>query len=124
MDARAPLEGAETSTNNGAGPPRPRRRRGWLVLVVLLIVAGAVVWRLRSAPAPQSPAGRAGRDAPTQVVAAAVKKGDIHVRLSALGTVTSLATVTVKTQISGQLTRIDFKEGQEVKKGDSLVEID
>jgi multidrug efflux system membrane fusion protein len=58
------------------------------------------------------------------VAVEAAGKGDIGINLNALGTVTSLATVTVRTQISGYLIKIDFKEGQEVKKGDLLAEID
>jgi len=124
MDARAPI--AETENKPGLIAGAPRRRRGRVILLIILIaIAGAVVWRLRTAPPQQNATGgRFGRDVPTQIVAAAVKAGDIHVRLSALGTVTSLATVTVKTQISGQLTKISFREGQEVAKGDPLAEID
>jgi multidrug efflux system membrane fusion protein len=55
---------------------------------------------------------------------ATVGKGDIGINLNALGTVTSLATVTIRTQISGYLLKIDFKEGQDVRKGDLLAEID
>jgi len=58
------------------------------------------------------------------IVPETVGKGDIGVNLNALGTVTSLATVTVRTQISGYLMKIDFQEGQDVKKGDLLAEID
>ena len=58
------------------------------------------------------------------VVAAAVVKGDLDIALNALGTVTSLSTVTVRSQISGQLVNIDFREGADVKKGDPLAEID
>jgi multidrug efflux system membrane fusion protein len=58
------------------------------------------------------------------IVAETVGKGNIDVNLNALGTVTSLATVTVRSQISGYLMKINFKEGDEVKKGDSLAEID
>jgi multidrug efflux system membrane fusion protein len=58
------------------------------------------------------------------IVPEAVVKGDVDITLNALGTVTSLATVTVRTQISGYLVRIDFEEGQDVKKGDLLAEID
>jgi membrane fusion protein, multidrug efflux system len=87
-----------------------------------LIVAG-VVWWSRQQVAPQQPAG--GRNAAAMsIVPESVVKGDVGITLNALGTVTSLATVTVRTQISGYLIRIDFKEGQDVKKGDLLAEID
>jgi membrane fusion protein, multidrug efflux system len=55
---------------------------------------------------------------------AVAAKGDIPITFEGLGTVTPLATVTVKTQINGQLTQIAFKEGQLVKKGDFLAQID
>ena len=58
------------------------------------------------------------------IVPETVGKGDIGINLNALGTVTSLATVTIRSQISGYLMKIDFKEGDEVKKGDLLAEID
>ena len=48
--------------------------------------------------------------------AAAAQKGDIDIALNALGTVTSLSTVTVRTQVSGQLVKIDFQEGQAVNR--------
>jgi len=58
------------------------------------------------------------------IVPEVVGKGDIGININALGTVTSLATVTIRSQISGQLVRVAFKEGDEVKKGDLLAEID
>ena len=58
------------------------------------------------------------------IVPETVGKGDIGINLNALGTVTSLATVTIRTQISGYLIKVDFKEGDEVKKGDLIAEID
>ena len=67
-----------------------------------------------------------GRDrAPQQSVGiATIAKGDLRVFAVGLGTVTPLATVNVVTQISGQLTQVAFREGQIVKKGDFLAQID
>jgi membrane fusion protein, multidrug efflux system len=74
--------------------------------------------RFRSRP------GQQGQANPVAVSVATVTAGDITVRIPALGTITPLATVTVKTQINGQLQKIFFKEGQLVKEGDPLALID
>jgi membrane fusion protein, multidrug efflux system len=88
----------------------------------LLLLAG-VVWWSRQGSAPQQ--ANSGRNAaPMSIVPEVVGKGDIGININALGTVTSLATVTIRSQISGQLVRVAFKEGDEVKKGDLLAEID
>ena len=101
------------------------RRFPWGILLVLLAIAAAVAWWFHERPAPQ-PAGRTRGNVTTAVpiVAAAATKGDIDITLNGLGTVTPLATVTVRTQINGQLTDVGFKEGQLVKKGDFLAQID
>jgi multidrug efflux system membrane fusion protein len=81
------------------------------------------VWWTRQEGAPQQAAG--GRNsAPMSIVPEVVTKGDIGITINALGTVTSLATVTIRSQISGYLMKVDFKEGDDVKKGDLLAEID
>jgi membrane fusion protein, multidrug efflux system len=94
-----------------------------LPFVLALLVVAGVVWWTRQGSAPQ-PGGNARNAAPMSIVPETVSKGDIAVNLNALGTVTSLATVTIRTQISGYLIKVDFKEGDEVKKGDLLAEID
>lgn len=68
--------------------------------------------------------GTTGQAAPVPVSVATVASGDLMVRIPALGTITPLATVTVRTQISGQLQKIFFTEGQLVKQGDPLALID
>ena len=113
----APATGASQTAK-----PRSRRRWGLIVIVLALVVAG-IIWKTREGSAPE-PAGRGRNNAPMSIVPEAVGKGDIGINLNALGTVTSLATVTVRTQISGYLMKIDFTEGNEVKKGDLLAEID
>jgi multidrug efflux system membrane fusion protein len=70
------------------------------------------------------PGSAAGQNAPVAVSVATVASGDVTVRIPALGTITPLATVTVRTQISGQLQKIFFTEGQLVKQGDPLALID
>jgi multidrug efflux system membrane fusion protein len=99
----------------------PSRRMGWWAVGIVLVLAviGWIVWRSHES------ATRAGRAAlPMPVVAATAAIGDMPVTLAALGTVTPLATVTVTTQISGQLMQVGFQEGQEVNKGDFLAQID
>src|SRR5437879_5048977 len=106
---------------------KARRRRGFALpaLVVLLIVAGVVWWtRHESAPQQGGSGGGRGAAAPMSIVPETVSKGDIGINLNALGTVTSLATVIIRSQISGYLMKIDFKEGDEVRKGDLIAEID
>lgn len=109
--------------------PAPPRSRRWRWLLALLIVAGigVVAWRyLHPTPqtAGQSAAQRGGGTPPQPVGAATVDQGDIRVVLNELGAVTPLATVTVVTQISGQLMQVGFQEGQMVAKGDFLAQID
>lgn len=69
-------------------------------------------------------AGQGDDNGPVPVTAVAATTQDVPVHASALGTVTALNTVTVNPQVGGQLLSINFKEGQEVKKGDLLAQID
>src|SRR5215472_4102691 len=106
---------------------RPRRRSWlWRLFWVLLVLAiiGAVVWYYHRPSEQPKNAGRSQFGGPVPVALATVTKGDMPVTLTGLGTVTPLATVTVKTQISGYLTEVAFQEGQMVKKGDFLAQID
>jgi multidrug efflux system membrane fusion protein len=126
--------GRVTVDDDVAPPARPReavarpRRRSrlrpflWLLLVVAIV--GAVVWYFPRPDTQPKNAGRSPSGAPVPVGVAPVEKGDMPVTLTQLGTVTPLATVTIKTQLNGYLTQVAFQEGQMVKKGDFLAQID
>jgi len=106
-----------------APPGAPGSSRRWLILVLVVLIGAGVFYYLR--PESSTQPTKTGRNAGAMsIVPEVVTKGDIGITLNALGTVTSLATVTIRTQISGYLQKIDFVEGKEVKKGDLLAEID
>ncbi|MGF6410481.1 MdtA/MuxA family multidrug efflux RND transporter periplasmic adaptor subunit [Paraburkholderia sp. MM5482-R1] len=138
---------ASQPSANGAQSSAPgavKRHRGRTValIVAALVVFGVVLWRWHpwggagsgaSAPGAASGArsGRFGRGGPNAMAnmaqpvhVAAATQGEMPVVLTALGTVTPLATVTVLPQLSGVLQDVYFKEGQMVKKGDVLAQID
>jgi membrane fusion protein, multidrug efflux system len=121
-----PLKPPDTLTPSRTVKPPPRRWRFVLTWALILLALGGIVWWAKQGAAPQpQQQGVGGRGGPPMsIVAETIGTGDIGITLNALGTVTSLATVTVRSQISGYLMKLDFKEGDEVKKGDLIAEID
>jgi membrane fusion protein, multidrug efflux system len=131
-----------------------RRRRWWPWLLVLCLLGAAVYWLLPylghdvlpeawrapidgmvaaaydllpgrgqpSAPEAKPAAAPASRGVP--VVATAATQGDLRIYLTGLGTVTASNMVTVRTRVGGHLVKVAFQEGQFVRKGDLLAEID
>ncbi len=120
-------------------------RRRWLfIFALLLVVAGLWFFFGRASSVKQGPAGSTqtgqvsghhgnrqggfggsgGPNAPVPVVADTVKKQDVPIYLNGIGTVQAFNSVTVHPQVSGILVKVDFQEGQDVKKGDLLAEID
>jgi membrane fusion protein, multidrug efflux system len=95
-----------------------------LIVLFGLILGGYLIFRYTSTSQPSGGAGRNPAAAPQSVGAATIGTGDIRVIVNALGTVTPIATVTVQTQINGQLLEVGFTEGQLVKKGDFLAQVD
>jgi membrane fusion protein, multidrug efflux system len=108
--------------------------RGWLILLLLAAVLGGVYWyfHYRSDQANGIGAAAAnGRDSsgvpsngPVPVIVATAHRGDLPVYFDGLGTVTAFNTVTVRSRVDGQIVKINFTEGQYVKEGDALIEID
>jgi membrane fusion protein, multidrug efflux system len=98
--------------------------RRTLVIVAVLFALALLAWLLTPKATGPADAGRFAAGGPMPVVAAGARAGDMPITLVGLGTVTPLATVTVQSQISGQITHIAFKEGQPVKAGDPLIQID
>jgi len=108
-------------------PPSRGERRRRILIAALIAVAAiiAIVWY--AWPKTEQPGPGRGGDAsarPLPVVAAPARKGSIDVAISALGTVTPRNSVTVRSRVDGQLVSVAFSEGQMVKTGQLLAEID
>ena len=92
--------------------------------VAIVVAAGWYITTHSTTPQQASGRGRFGQGQPTPVGIASAAKADIPIVIRALGTVTPLANVTIKTQITGQLIEVAFTEGQAVKKGELLAVVD
>lgn len=115
------------ATDAPTTPPARKRRRVVPLLITLLILAGLgyVGWSAFQAKQP----ARTGRfqmpaSVAVPVLAATPRTEDVPVYLDGVGTVRALYTVTVRAQVDGKLLNVNFTEGQDVKKGDVLAEID
>jgi multidrug efflux system membrane fusion protein len=110
---------------HGHPPEVTRRRRiAWIVGFVVLVLVVVLVIHHRLV----SPSGQLSRaeimSGPLPVSVAKVSTADVPVVIDALGTVTPLATVTVRPQVTGPIVRIAFTEGQRIQKGGLLAEVD
>ena len=114
------------TANLRPGEPGSRWPWRWFwIVVILAVIAGAAFESMTFLRQPVARRGRFGDAAgPQSVGVATIGRGDVHVSLRALGTVTPLSTVTVNSQISGLLMSVGFKEGQAVRKGQFLAQID
>jgi multidrug efflux system membrane fusion protein len=120
MLRQAPVTGQR---DNARGPAVSTRRWAKLVIAVAIValLAGAAVYfrhvEERAAVATPPPP-------PVPVIATTVQQHDFPIVLTGIGTVTALNTATVRSQVTGLLVDVPFKEGQFVKKGDLLAQID
>jgi multidrug efflux system membrane fusion protein len=99
--------------------------RRWHAIVLLLLAGGGLVYFFAPGlrPSPGAPAApRAAAAIP--VIATDVRRADVPIFLTGLGTVQALNSVLVKSRVDGQIKKINFSEGQDVRAGDVLVEID
>src|SRR5579862_4133988 len=107
-----------------------KRKKFWIWAALLFLIALIVFWAMRhkGESAQSSSAGAAGGrhafSGPVTITTATATKGDIGVYLEAIGTVTALYTDSITAQVTGVITAVHYKEGQLVKKGDPLVDID
>jgi multidrug efflux system membrane fusion protein len=110
-------------------PEEPKRSgwRKWVVILVILLAVGAAVWKIRQNTADQNVQNQrmnAFADRPVPVQVAAVQQRTMPIYLTELGTVTAYYTVTLKSRVDGQLINVLVREGQRVRKGQMLAEID
>ena len=93
-------------------------------IAVVLAVGGYVVMGKQQEQQQRTKRARAFQDQPAPVLAARASTADVPVYLDAVGNTRALNTVTVRAQVGGQIVKIAFREGQDVKRGDLLAEID
>lgn len=112
-------------------PPDTKRGGGVvrkiIVVIVVLAAVGGAVWKIRRNEATQTTAAvrlSAAADRPQPVLVAPVVQRTMPIYLTALGTVTPYNSVTVKSRIDGQLMSVNVREGQAVRKGQLLAQID
>ena len=108
-------------------PRRGRSPFAWIAIIVALGAAAALAWQKfeHAGPSTNRQEGSGRHAQPPQAVRVApVTVGDMPLTIDALGTVTPFETVTIRTQIAGALQKVGFTEGQIVKAGDFLAQID
>jgi multidrug efflux system membrane fusion protein len=103
---------------------KPRSRRWPIVVLGIAVLLGLGIYRIATAFRAPRDTGADQQNTPQPVGVATIGTGDIKVVVTGLGAVTPIATVTARTQVNGQLLEVGFKEGQLVKKGDFLAQID
>jgi len=122
MSMDEPQHSADSAPVNGG------KSRGWVVFLVFAVVAaggGAFYFVGQKKTDAAAAASSAAADArPVPVVIATVQKKDVPILLEGLGSATPLYTTTVKTLVDGRLDSVFFKEGQKVKKGELLAQVD
>ena len=124
-----PNPGSDVSTSSTTDPDKPHRKgvrvAVWIVLLLCFAVGFFLVLRHTQAPA-AAPTGRRGGagGGAVSLTADTAKKGNIGIYLDALGTVVPVYTSNITSQVNGIVTAVHYAEGQTVRKGDALIDID
>ena len=128
---RAPDAGARTADSSSRGESSEGSTgsglRKAIVLAIIALAVGLAVWKIRSNRKTQDIVAmtmEAQADRPVPVQVSAVQEKTMPIFLTALGTVTAYNTVTIKSRVDGQLMTVPVREGQAVKQGQVLAEID
>ena len=108
--------------------PTVHRRHRWVWAVVLVLFGFLFYWAISQHNKTQAAAmgggGRRGMAGPVPVTLATAKSGPIGVYIDAIGTVTPVYLDAITAQVTGVITAVHYREGQYVKKGDPLIDID
>ena len=104
--------------------PAKEQHRQWLLGLIMLTLLALLLWWFWPAPSAPQPGGRWRDGGPVPVRVAPVVQGDFRVELKALGTATAYNTVHVRSRVEGELVKLLFSEGQPVKAGQLLAQID
>ena len=107
---------------------RPRKKRRWIWPILLILFAAGFYWVWKQKPnvsQEQAQGGRGGRRGGTVTInTATAGMGQMAVKLDAIGTVTPTYTASILSQANGPITAVHYHEGQYVRKGDPLIDID
>jgi membrane fusion protein, multidrug efflux system len=114
---------ADESSAQTPSRPSKRPRHAWLWLLLIVLAGGFLLFYGHGRAERTTPVGPPSPPA-VSVVTATASKGSIGVYVNALGSVTPLSTVTIKSRVNGQLMTVNYREGQLVREGDLLAEID
>jgi multidrug efflux system membrane fusion protein len=127
-DSPKNLQADSSSRTGRPGPPAGRRRRWpWIIGLAVMVLAASLFWMRKGAAESAKNRSTAGREAAARAVpvtGAVARVAHFGVYLEGLGTVMPVKTVTIRTRVDGQLVKVDYKEGQLIREGDLLAEID
>jgi multidrug efflux system membrane fusion protein len=104
--------------------PSDRKRRPWITIILVVLAIALIAILVTHKPKPKPDAAALDQLQPPTIKVATVGRGDIGLYIEALGTVTPISTVNIYSQITGKVMAVNYREGQMVRKGEDLIEVD